>query len=114
MRFAIIFIVLAGCVMSHPVPTASIAPGSFPTRRTVPDLPTVRAMSSRWVAMDALSARVAVCVSPVGDTASVRLVTSSGDDVFDAAIIDDVGRWHYEPFASPRLACERTTVTFVP
>jgi outer membrane biosynthesis protein TonB len=44
----------------------------------------------------------------------VRLVTSSGDDVFDAAIIDDVGRWHYEPFASPRLACERTTVTFVP
>ena len=113
MRFAIAFVLLAACVTARPVPT-STEPGSFPVRRSLPDLPTVRSMSSRWVAMDALSARVAVCVTPVGDTASVRLLRSSGDGVFDAAIVADVARWNYEPFAASTLACERKTVTFVP
>lgn len=114
MKFALASVLLAACAAGHPVPIASIAAGNFPARRSVPDLPTVRAMSSRWIAMDALSARVAVCVTSVGDTASVRLERSSGDDVFDTAIVEDVGRWRYEPFATPTLACERTTVTFVP
>jgi TonB family protein len=114
MRFAIAFVLLAACVAGRPIPTASVAAGNFPVRRSVPDLPTVRSMSPRWVAMDALSARVAVCVTPVGDTVSVRLERSSGDGVFDAAIVEDVGRWHYEPFAASTMACERTTVTFVP
>jgi TonB family protein len=114
MRFTIVFVLLAACVASRPVPTVPTTAGSFPVRRSTPDLPTVRAMSLRWIAMDALSARVAVCVTPDGDTLSVRLERSSGDGVFDAAIVEDVGRWRYQPSAASTLACERATVTFVP
>src|SRR5262249_17484487 len=112
MKFAVAFVVLAACAAGHPLPVSASAPGAFPSRSSTPDLPTVRSMSARWVAMEALSARVSVCVTPVGETALVRLERSSGDSVFDAAIVEDVGRWRYEP--APATMCERATVTFVP
>lgn len=122
----IVLVGLAACASGEPVSqvaraTLAVAPTSaivsqFPSRRSVPELPRARALPARALGDNPLTARLEVCVSPHGDTASVRLQGSSGDRVFDDAIVDDVAAWRYAPFAAPAnaIACEHTTVTFVP
>jgi TonB family protein len=93
-----------------------IAAVAFPALRSTAELPSVRALSVRGIGDVARSARVAVCVGPAGETTAVSLEKSSGDRAFDEAVLDDVTRWHYEPFTGPHAAraCERATITYMP
>ena len=118
--------ILVGCATGEPVSERPRTPqtaahfervidnAAVPTRRSTPELPTVRAASPRFLAAGPLSARIEVCVGQSGDTASVKLAASSGDRSYDQAILDDVARWRYEPLRNAGLACEQATVTYVP
>jgi hypothetical protein len=101
---------------AKPVAKPRAVPVAFPARRTVPELPSARALSPRLMASGPLSAQLELCVSPDGETASVALRSSSGDRAFDDMVIGDASQWRYEPFnaAATQLACENATITLVP
>ncbi len=111
MKTILLATALVGCATGAPVSALPVAT-SFPARRGAPDLPTARALAPRFADRAPLSARLVLCVSPEGDTASVRLDRSSGDRQFDSAIVDDAARWRYVPFAGVGPACEHATVMF--
>jgi TonB family protein len=83
----------------------------MPTRRVRLELPTTREMahSSRK-----LVSRVELCVTPGGDTETVRLRQSSGDRLFDEAVMADVTRLQYRPRAGSDVTCEQAIVTYTP
>ena len=83
----------------------------MPARRVRLELPTTREMahSSRR-----LVSRVELCVTPGGDTETVRLRQSSGDKLFDEAVVADVTRLQYRPRAGGDVTCEQAIVTYTP
>ncbi len=83
----------------------------MPARRVRLELPTAREMahSSR-----PLVSRVELCVTPSGDTDTVRLRRSSGDRLFDDAVVADVTRLQYRPRAGSDVTCEQAIITYTP
>jgi hypothetical protein len=89
----------------------------FPARQGAPELPSADSISDWWhVRYDHLTARVELCVAPSGETAAVRLRSSSGEPKYDEAVLIDAARWRYEPFTTTasEAVCEPATVTYVP
>jgi hypothetical protein len=125
-KLAVLLAGLMACASGDPVsqiqtphPVAAIAPAivaQFPVRRSTPELRRAHALPSRALGDNPLTAQLQVCVSPHGETASVAIRGSSGDHIFDNAVVDDISEWRYEPFAAPdnSVACRLTTVTSVP
>jgi TonB family protein len=114
-RLSLCFVVmLTGCVGLPATATPSSATDAFPTRVSGTDLPSVRAVSERLVASEPLTADVDLCVTPEGDTSRVLLRRSSGDEMFDGALLRDVNTWRYAPTARDRMKCEQATITYVP
>jgi TonB family protein len=99
---------VTGCALgaATPGPTTPVAQAR--------DLPNVRAMAPRLAAAEPMSADVDVCVATSGDTQSVRLRRSSGDRVFDSALVADVSQWRYQPSGGTGASCRQATVTYVP
>ena len=125
LKLAILVAGLTACASGYPVSqvprpvaAATSAPDAgsqFPAMRSSPDLRRARSVATRETGPTLQTANLEVCVSPHGNTASVKLRRSTGDRSLDSALVDDVGEWRYEPFAAPAnsVTCEQTTVTFV-
>jgi len=83
----------------------------LPARRVRLELPTARQMvhSARR-----LVSRVDLCVTPTGDTENVNLRASSGDRLFDEAVVADVERMRYRPRTGANTTCEQAIITYTP
>jgi TonB family protein len=122
LRPIILSVALAACATGSPLNQTSTpayqsrlslvdSSPTLPQRRVRLELPTSREMAR---SSSQLSASVELCVSPGGETETVRLTNSSGDRVFDNAVIADVNRLQYRPLAGSSLACEHATITYMP
>ncbi|HEY1557564.1 MAG TPA: TonB family protein [Kofleriaceae bacterium] len=87
---------------------------AFPARRGEATLPIAATMRDWLGAVDHLTARVQLCVAPSGRTVHVTLAQSSGNSIYDEAVLTDVSRWRYEPFVASTPTCEPATVTYLP
>ena len=126
MKLAILCTALVACANGiptsqqstlRPPPKPAAAPvktQQFPTRKSAPALPTADALHTGWRGGDAISAGLELCVAPSGETSAVALRRSSGDELFDRAVVRDASRWSYQPFAADTSVCEPATVTYVP
>lgn len=85
-----------------------------PTRPAVnePTLPSADHMREWWRDGHARTAKVDLCVDANGDVRSATLARSSGDQTYDAAVVQDVRHWSHATRAVD--ACERASVTYVP
>jgi TonB family protein len=121
-RTLLLTVGLAACATGAPLdqPSAPSYEGQLhlldssadlPTRRVRLALPTAREMvhSARR-----LVSRVDLCVTPTGDTQNVNLRVSSGDRLFDEAVVADVTRLQYRPRTGASVTCEQATITYTP
>jgi TonB family protein len=118
----LVSVCLAACATGEPTLQVGFPGGTvnkprtdvpkFPGRVSAAEFPSARAIAPRLLVEGPMTAGVDVCVRPSGDTALVRLRHSSGDRRFDAAILEDVQAWKYEP--GDHVACEQATINYAP
>lgn len=121
-RAMLLSVCLAACATGEPTLQVGYPGGTnnkpsqaipkFPGRVSAAEFPSARRIAPRLLVEGPMTAGIDVCVRPSGDTALVRLRHSSGDKRFDAAVLEDVQTWKYEP--TDHLACEQATINYVP
>ena len=92
------------------------AVATFPARLSPAALPGADRLANR-IAIEGgrqVTAAVKLCVAPDGKVDKVDLLTSSGVDDYDRAVVDGMTSWRYAAYAAPTSlhVCERVDVSY--
>jgi hypothetical protein len=127
-----VLLLLPACATTHIIPdtgevhapalrlpaTSEVIEPSFPAHAGEARLPTADRLrvALRGEGITRASASLRVCIAPGGNVVEAALAEPTGNAALDAAIVRDVTRWTYEPYAAPTTirVCTPVSLTYMP